>query len=154
MQSRSHRRGGTFLRVRAPSTTPRPPARPSPANPSSIPHAVSFAQTEKHSCKNCKGGPLKKWVAPGNFVWRTRDASPPPSPLTYREQTQGQEPKQVANRRLPSGSPHPPSRVDYQNLRKSIYTPNLLHPTLGLGIGQGLVRTPSPSPLPFHGLLN
>ena len=96
-----------------------------------------------------KGGPLKKgW--PLETLCGVLGMHRHPSVCTHR----GQEPKQVANRRLPSGSPHPPSRVDYQNLRKSIYTPNLLHPTLGLGIGQGLVRTPSPSPLPFHGLLN
>ena len=151
MQSRSHRRGGTFLRVRAPSTTPRPPARSSPANPSSIPHAVSLAPTRLTLLSNGKGGPLKKgWPLEtlcGVLGMHRR-------PSVCARSSKGQEPKQVANRRLPSGSPHPPSRVDYQNLRKSIYTPNLLHPTLGLGIGQGLVRTPSPSPLPSHGLLN
>ena len=65
-------------------------------------------------------------------------------PSVRARSSKGQEPKQVANRRLPSGSPHPPSGVDYQNLRKNIYTPNLLHPPLGLGIGQGLVRRRRP----------
>ena len=55
MQSRSHRRGGTFLRERAPSTTPNPPARSSPTNPSSIPHSVPLAPTVWHSCQTRAG---------------------------------------------------------------------------------------------------
>jgi hypothetical protein len=78
---------------------------------------------------NGKGGPLKKKRGYGNEVWRTRDASPPPEPADlWRADRRGRSPKQVANRRLPSGS----SSLGLPELKKSIYTPNLLHPTLGL----------------------
>ena len=62
----------------------------------------------------------------GNEVWRTRDASPPPH--YPAGSAGGRSRKQVANRRLPSGS----SSLGLPELKKNIYTPNLLHPTLGL----------------------
>ena len=125
MQSRSHRRGGTFLRERAPSTTPfNPPARSSPTNPSSIPHFEPPALELRAILQRARGGPKTERLI-GNEVWRTRDASPP---HTVHAAPRGRSRKQVANRRLPSGS----SSLGLPELKKIIYTPNLLHPTLGI----------------------
>ena len=55
----------------------------------------------EHSCKIARGGPKTERLI-GNEVWRTRDASPP---LHYPAgSARGRSRKQVANRRLPSGS--------------------------------------------------
>jgi hypothetical protein len=78
----------------------------------------------EQSCKETRGGPKTERLI-GNEVWRTRDASPP---HTVHAAPRGRSRKQVANRRLPSGSPS----LGLPELKKSIYTPNFLHPTLGL----------------------
>ena len=114
------------MRERAPSTTPfNPPARSSPTNPSSIPHFEPPALELRAILQRARGGPKTERLI-GNEVWRTRDASPP---LHYPAgSARGRSRKQVANRRLPSGS----SSLGLPELKKSIYTPNPLHPTLGL----------------------
>ena len=79
----------------------------------------------EHSCKRARGGPKTERLI-GNEVWRTRDASPPPHyPV---RSAGGRSRKQVANRRLPSGS----SSLGLPELKKTFTPTNPLHPTLGL----------------------
>ena len=126
MQSRSHRRGGgPFCGKEPHPQRPNPPARSSPTNPSSIPHFEPPALELQAILQRARGGPKTERLI-GNEVWRTRDASPPPH--YPAGSAGGRSRKQVANRRLPSGS----SSLGLPELKKSIYTPNLLHPTLGL----------------------
>ena len=110
---------------------------PHPQRPSTLLHALlqqthrryltsnPLPSNSEHSCKRARGGPKTERLI-GNEVWRTRDASPPPH--YPAGSAGGRSRKQVANRRLPSGS----SSLGLPELKKNIYTPNPLHPTLGL----------------------
>ena len=132
MHSRSHRRGGGPFCGKEPH-----PQRPHPSctlfsNKPIVDTSLRSPRPNRLTLlSNGKGGPLKKKRGYGNEVWRTRDASPPPFSQCrhyLKAGTREQKPKQVANRRLPSGS----SSLGLPELKKIIYTPNLLHPTLGL----------------------
>ena len=118
--------GGPFCGKEPHPQRPNPPARSSPTNPSSIPHfeppALELRAFLQESTRRAK---KKEWLI-GNEVWRTRDASPPLGAAHAAPRDRSR--KRVANRRLPSGS----SSLGLPELKKSIYTPNLLHPTLGL----------------------
>jgi hypothetical protein len=125
MQSRSHRRGGDLFAGKSPIHN----AQPSCTLFSNKPIVDTSLRSPRPNrltlLSKGKGGPLKKKCGYGNEVWRTRDASPP---HTVHAAPRGRSRKQVANRRLPSGS----SSLGLPELKKSIYTPNFLHPTLGL----------------------
>ena len=127
MQSRSHRRGGDLFCGKEPH-----PQRPT------LPHALLQQTHRRYLTSNplpsnsraflqesTRRAKKKEWLI-GNEVWRTRDASPPPG--AARAAPRDRSRKRVANRRLPSGS----SSLGLPELKKNIYTPNLLHPTLGL----------------------
>ncbi len=114
------------MRERAPSTTPNPSCTLFSNKPIVDTSLRSPHLTHLPLLTSEKGGPQKKTKRGyGNEVWRTRDASPP---HTVHAAPRGRSRKQVANRRLPSGS----SSLGLPELKKIIYTPNLLHPTLGL----------------------
>ena len=123
--------GGTFCGKEPHPQRPIPPARSSPTNPSSIPLFDPLTSPTCHSWQARKAGHKKKQnVAMGTKCGVLGMHRHPPlaRPTVLKAGTREQKPKQVANRRLPSGS----SSLGLPELKKSIYTPNLLHPTLGL----------------------
>ena len=99
----------------------------------------------EQSCKETRGGPKTERLI-GNEVWRTRDASPP---HTVHAAPRGRS----RNRWLIADCLLVVALWVYQNLKKHLH-PQPPPSHFWTHRGQGLVRTPSPNPLPFHGFLN
>ena len=129
------------MRGGAPSTRAHLPARSSPTNPSSIPHFEPPALELRAVLQRARGGPKTERLI-GNEVWRTRDASPP---HTVHAAPRGRSRKQVANRRLPSGS----SSLGLPELKKTFTPPTSSIPlwdSQRSGFGSNAVAQSSPLP--------
>jgi hypothetical protein len=146
MQSRSHRRGGDLFAGKSPIHN----AQPSCTLFSNKPIVDTSLRSPRPNrltlLSKGKGGPLKRKCGYGNEVWRTRDASPP---HTVHAAPRGRS----RNRWLIADCLLVVALWVYQNLKKHLH-PQPPPSHFGTHRGQGLVRTPSPNPLPFHGFLN
>ena len=129
------------MRERAPSTTPNPPARSSPTNPSSIPHFESPALELRAILQRARGGPKTERLI-GNEVWRTRDASPP---HTVHAAPRGRS----RNRWLIADCLLVVALWVYQNLKKTFTPPTSSIPlwdSQRSGFGSNAVAQSSPLP--------